>query len=184
MQEVTQILEEAKKGDRKSASQLLPIVYNELRRVASSYVNREEAGLTISATALVHEVFLRLTKNGDELAWDSQRHFFSAASISMRRILIEVARRKKRTRHGGDHVRVCITSDSLADDCPVEELLALDAALNEFSIHYPVAADLVNLRFFSGLSMVEASAILGISKSTAQRHWTFSKAWLAEYMGQ
>ena len=183
MNGITLLLEESLDGDRQSASKLLPIVYQELRRLASGYIRQEANGFTITPTALVHEAFLRLVKNGDSEKWDSRGHFFAAAAISMRRILVEVARKKQSQKRGGNLNRVTIVLESVSDmegGIAGEQLLLLDASLNELAQHHKIAAMLVNMRFFAGMTMEESSVSLGISKRTAQRDWAFAKAWLHE----
>lgn len=177
-----QILTAVQGGDRKAADQLLPMVYNQLRQLARQKIAREKPGFTLDATALVHEAFLRLVGSGDSPKWDTKGHFFAAASEAMRRILIEIARRKGRLKHGGGKRRVDL--DSLAITCETEsgewadDIIELDEALTEFEEKAPDAARLVNLRYFTGLTMGEAAEILGISTRTAQRNWAFAKAWL------
>lgn len=182
MADVTKLLVEVENGDRRAASQLLPIVYTELRRLAAQRLAREQVGQTLTATALVHEAFLRLVKADDLPKWETRGHFFSAAAEAMQRILIENARRKGRIRHGGNHKRIDLNCfeptccpENQAHPC---ELIELDAALREFSEEYSSPAKLVQLRFFAGLSMSDSAEILGISRRTAQRYWAFSKAWL------
>lgn len=183
MNRLTKIVDESLSGNCQSAAQLLPIVYQELRKLANRYISNEANGITISATALVHEAFLRLVKKGDAEKWDNRGHFFAAAAVSMRRILVEVARKKQAEKHGGKLNRVTITLESVSEmggDISGEKLLHLDASLNELAKHHETAAMLVNMRFFAGMTMEEAAAALDISKRTAQRNWAFAKAWLHE----
>ena len=171
----------AAKGDALAARQLLPLVYEELRRLANQRMARERPGQTLSATDLVHEAFLRLVKKDDLCVWETKGHFYAAAAEAMRRILIETARRKGRVRHGGEVRRVRIDSDLIAepdDESWADELLELDSAIAELSTQYPEAAELVKLRYFAGLTMSDAASSLGISRRTAQRHWAFARAWL------
>ena len=180
MAEVTQILLAIERGDLRGAAQLLPLVYDELRRLAAAHVAREKPGQTLDATALVHEAYLRLV---GEQQFGSRRHFFAAAAEGMRRILVENARRKGRVRHGGGLRRVEFFDDEVAaaptDD---DQLLLLDEALTRLAVVRPQAADLVKLRFFSGLTEVEAAPMLGLSPRTARRLWTFARAWLRREM--
>jgi RNA polymerase sigma factor (TIGR02999 family) len=162
-------------GDARGADELLPLVYDELRRLAAANVARENPDLSLSATALVHEAYLRLA--GDHRFAD-RRHFFLVAAEAMRRILIDHARRKRRVKHGGDRKRVPLSSaeDQLA--ASDEELLSLDEVLDRFAAIDPVKAELVKLRYFAGLTEEEAAAALRISRATASRYWTFARAWL------
>jgi RNA polymerase sigma factor (TIGR02999 family) len=175
MSDVTRILAAIEAGDPHAAEQLLPLVYDELRQLAARRLANEKPGQTLQATALVHEVYLRLI--GDQ-HFNSRGHFFAAAAEAMRRILVEAARRKGRARHGGGRRRV-----ALDDACPVaptpdDDLLALDEALTRLAERDPVRAELVKLRFFAGLTMPEAAAMLGISLTTAERYWVFARTWL------
>jgi len=183
MDGVKLLLEESLAGNRQSASRLLPIVYQELRQLASCYISKEANGFTVTPTALVHEAFLRLVKKGDAEQWDSRGHFFAAAAISMRRILVEIARKKQSQKGGGKLNRVTIVLESVSDmegSIAGERLLLLDTSLKELARHHKIAAMLVNMRFFAGMTMEESAAALGISKRTAQRNWAFAKAWLHE----
>ena len=187
MNGVTLLLQESLAGNRQSAARLLPIVYQELRQLANNYINKEASGFTISATALVHEAFLRLVKKGDGEHWDNRGHFFAAAAVSMRRILVEIARKKSTEKRGGSLNRVTIALESVSDlggSISGEKLLQLDASLNGLARHHEGAAMLVNMRFFAGMTMEESAAALGISKRTAQRNWAFAKAWLHQEMQQ
>lgn len=175
MPEVTQVLAAIEAGDPQAAGQLLPLVYEELRRLAAAQLAHERPGQTLNATALVHEAYLRLV---GEQQFANRSHFFRVAAEAMRRILIDQARRKQRIKHGGQHARVPLSDVELAAEAPVEELLALDAALDRLAVLDPVKADLVKLRYFAGLSEEEAAAALGISRPTASRYWTFARAWL------
>lgn len=175
--EVTRILEDIR-GGRISADGLLPIVYAELRRLAEQRLARESPGQTLQATALVHEAYLRLVPLPDDAGWQSRGHFFAAAAEAMRRILVENARRKRRVKHGGQRRRVELQDAHVAIVGPAEDILALDAALDEFGRLEPDKARLVKLRYFAGLTEQEAADALGISRSTAARHWAFARAWL------
>jgi RNA polymerase sigma factor (TIGR02999 family) len=175
MNDVTQILDLIQKGDPHAAAQLLPLVYDELRRLAAAQMAGEKPGQTLDATALVHEAFLRLVGN---LQYTDRRHYFRVAAEAMRRILIDSARQKRRTKHGGHRERVPLSDVEPAAEAPAEELLALNEALDRFATVDPVKAELVKLRYFAGLSEEEAAAALGISRATASRYWTYARAWL------
>jgi RNA polymerase sigma factor (TIGR02999 family) len=175
--ELTALLGKAVDGNGVAATELLQVLYVELRKLAASQMERERPGNTLQPTALVHEAWLRL--GGDENRWASRAHFFGAAAEAMRRILVESARRKRATRHGGGQHRVDAQELLIACAPPAEELLAVHEALDEFARHDAEKAELVKLRYFVGLSIEEAAAILGISPRTAKRNWTFARAWLA-----
>ena len=177
MSDVTQILDSISSGDPRAAEKLLPIVYNELRRLAAAKLAREASGQTLQPTALVHEAYLRLIGNEDP-RWENRGHFFAAAAESMRRILVDRARKKGRVRHGGGRKRVDLDKVDLALEAPAEELLALDEAVEKLAREDPDKARLVKLRFFAGLTSQQAADALGISKATADRHWAFARAWL------
>ncbi len=175
---VTQLLDAISAGRAKS-EQLLPLVYAELRRLATQRLSQEAPGYTLQPTALVHEAYLRLVGPEDREQWDSRGHFFAAAAEAMRRILVEDARRKQRIKHGGDLKRVdLLDADAAIEPNDHESLLALDEALTAFAEQSPDKAHLVKLRYFTGLSESEAADVLGISRATASRWWTFSRAWL------
>jgi RNA polymerase sigma factor (TIGR02999 family) len=178
MTEVTRILAAVEQGDLHAAAQLLPLVYDELRKLAAARLAREAPGNTLDATALVHEAYVRLVGPADTDRWHNRGHFFAAAAISMRRILIERARQKQRIRHGGGLRRQELDPDLVAAPEAEEELLALDAALAKFAEVDPLKARLVELRYFAGLTGAEVAAVLGISPSTADRHWVYARAWL------
>jgi RNA polymerase sigma factor (TIGR02999 family) len=179
MTDVTRILSAIEAGDPSAAEQLLPLVYEELRKLAEAKLDKEKPGHTLNATALVHEAYLRLMPSQPEVAtWDGRGHFFAAAAEAMRRILIESARRKGRLRHGGAHHRVDLDEAQLIADGPNDDLLDLDDALTRLVELDPVRAELVKLRFFAGLTMPEAAAALGISLATAERYWVFARSWL------
>jgi RNA polymerase sigma factor (TIGR02999 family) len=178
MTEVTRILSAIEQGDPHAAEQLLPLVYDELRRLAAQRLANEKPGQSLEATALVHEAYLRLTNGEQEENWNSRGHFFAAAAEAMRRILVEHARKKARIKRGGDRQRLDLDSLQLAVPELGEELLALDEALTELARKHPDKAALVQLRYFAGLTVEEAARSLGISSSTADRHWTFARAWL------
>lgn len=178
MRDVTCILQAIDQGDPQAAGELLPLVYDELRRLARARMTQERPGQTLQATALVHEAYLRLVRGEDLQRSENRRHFFAAAAEAMRRILIEKARHRERLRHGGDRVRVELDDVDLAIDEPREDLLALDAALQELEAEDPRKAEPVKLRYFAGLNEEEAALALGLSRATASRWWTFAKAWL------
>jgi RNA polymerase sigma factor (TIGR02999 family) len=178
MDDVTQLLSAIEQGDPHAVSQLLPLVYDELRRLAARKLAGEAAGQTLQATALVHEAYLRLVGKGGEHAWNGRGHFFAACAEAMRRILVENARRKKSLKHGGDLSRQELDEERLTAPEPREDLLALDAALNELAAGHRQAADLVQLRYFAGLTLPEAAQALGISPRTAGRLWAYARAWL------
>ena len=175
MTEVTRILSAIQQGDPHAAEQLLPLVYQELRQLAAQKLAQEKPGQTLQATALVHEAYLRLV--GDQ-QFENRRHVFAAAAEAMRRILVENARRKGRQRHGGGRQRQALDPDALAAAGPDEEVLALHDALEQFAARDPLKAQLVELRFFGGLTLAEAAECLGVSLSTADRAWRYARAWL------
>jgi RNA polymerase sigma factor (TIGR02999 family) len=178
MTEVTRILNALAEGDPHAANQLLPLVYDELRRLAGQRLAREAPGQTLQATALVHEAYLRLVDAGQAPHWNSRGHFFAAAAEAMRRILVEQARRKQRVRHGGGRARIDLDEECAVVQPPSDDLLALDEALTRLAARDPVRAELVKLRFFAGLTMPEVAEALGISLATAERYWTFARTWL------
>jgi len=180
MSEVTQILHAIAEGDPHAASQLLPLVYEELRKLAAQRLARETPGQTLQPTALVHEAYLRLVGENEERHWDSRGHFFAAAAEAMRRILVEIARQKASLKRGGDRDRVDVVDSLLASPEPREDLVALDAALTKLAETDKQAAELVQLRYFGGLPIREVAEILGIAPRTADRLWAFAKAWLHE----
>jgi RNA polymerase sigma factor (TIGR02999 family) len=178
MSEVSRILTALGRGDPHAAGQLLPLVYDELRRLAAARLAQEKPGQTLQPTALVHEAYLRLVAAGDEAAWENRRHFFAAAAEAMRRILIDQARRKKRQKRGGGRLRVDLDQVEVPDAARGADLLALDEALDALAREAPQKAELVKLRFFAGLSVEEAARCLGISRATADRHWAYARAYL------
>jgi len=177
MEDVTQLLNAIEHGDPQAAERLLPLVYEELRRLAAQKLAQEKPGQTLQATALVHEAYLRLVGKGDEPPWNGRGHFFAAAAEAMRRILVDQARRKKRPKHGGDRRRIELDEALSAAD-PRHDLLALDDALTQLAAREPVKAELVKLRYFAGLSLEDAAACLGVSPATAKRYWAVARAWL------
>ncbi len=178
MNDVTRILSAIENGDPKAADQLLPLVYDELRKLASQKLAQENPGQTLQATALVHEAYLRLVDAEGAQDWYSRGHFFAAAAEAMRRIIIDRARDRRRLKRGGDGQRVDLDLGHIPDEAPNEDLLALDEALQRLERDDPVSANLVKLRFFAGLGQAEAAKALGLPRRTADRHWAFARAWL------
>lgn len=178
MADVTLILSAIQQGDPVATDQLLPIVYDELRQLAAQKLAHERPGQTLTATALVHEAYLRLVGSSVEAQWETRGHFFAAASEAMRRILVDRARQKKAARRGGDRQREALDRITLSVEPPTHDLLALDDALENLSKHDHRKAELVKLRFFSGLTNQQAAELLGISTATAERDWTYARAWL------
>lgn len=186
MTDATHLLNAIQQGDAQAA-QLLPLVYEELRRLAAAKIADERPGQTLDATALVHEAYLRLVGNPsgereDEVRWDSRGHFFAAAAEAMRRILIEAARRKRRLKHGGGWLRVPLEGVEAAADFPDDNLLVLDEALKTLAASAPLKARLVELRYFAGLTVEDAAHCLGISRATADRWWSYARAWLYDFV--
>jgi RNA polymerase sigma factor (TIGR02999 family) len=177
MNDVTRILSAIEQGDPSAAGQLLPLVYDELRRLAAQKLALEKPGQTLQATALVHEAYLRLVEVEQAQQWNSRGHFFAAAAEAMRRILVENARRKHRHRHGGGRRRVSLGEQPAAERTP-EDLLVLDDALTRLATEDAQAADLVKLRFYAGFSVEEAADALAISRAQGYRHWNYARAWL------
>ena len=177
MSNVTRILSAIEQGDPQAADDLLPLIYEELRQLAAHRMAQESPGQTLQATALVHEAYIRLVGSQDG-NWNSRGHFFAAAAEAMRRILIENARRKGRHKHGGAYRRAEIDEADLADRGPSDDVIALDEALERLSQKDKVKADLVKLRYFAGLTCAQAAKMLGISRSTANEHWAYARAWL------
>jgi len=177
MGDVTRILADIEQGDPRAGEQLLPLVYNELRKLAAQKMAQENPGQTLQATALVHEAYLRLVGSNPR-DWNNRRHFFAVAAESMRRILIENARRKQRLCHGGDWQKVELNDADLAVETPADELLVINEALDELAEADPNAAELVKLRYFAGMTVEEAADILEIPHRTAYRNWAYAKAWL------
>jgi RNA polymerase sigma factor (TIGR02999 family) len=180
MNDVTQILSAIEAGEPQAAERLLPLVYDELRKLAAARLAQEKPGQTLGATALVHEAYLRLVgpADGEPHRWDGRGHFFAAAAEAMRRILVENARRKGRHKHGGDWKRVELNDVDLATSVPDERLLAVDEALDRLASEDPQAAELVKLRFFAGCSLADAADILGVSRTKAYEQWAYARAWL------
>jgi RNA polymerase sigma factor (TIGR02999 family) len=183
MSDVTRILSQIDQGDAAAAEQLLPLVYDELRRLAAVKLAQERPGQTLQATALVHEAYLRLVgtgsaASGEQPHWQNRRHFFEAAAEAMRRILVESARRKKRIRHGGAFERVELAEDLVACEKSPEDVLSVDEALDQLATDDLATAELVKLVYFAGLTMEQAAELLGIAPRTAYRNWAYARAWL------
>jgi RNA polymerase sigma factor (TIGR02999 family) len=178
MNDVTRILSAIEQGDPSAAKQLLPLVYEELRRLAARKMAEEAPGHTLQATALVHEAYIRLVDVEKAQHWDSRGHFYVAAAEAMRRILVESARRKGRRKHGGELHRAQLLEGDGAVNTRPDELLAVDEALARLAADDPQAAELVKLRYFAGLSVEESAKLLKISRATAFRHWTYARAWI------
>ncbi len=178
MSRVTGILCQIEQGDPSAAEQLLPLIYDELRKLAAQKLAQEKSGQTLQPTALVHEAYVRLVDVEKTQHWNSRGHFFAAAAEAMRRILVENARRKGRSKRGGGRQRVVLDADPIARDMPAEQLLLLDEALNRLAERDAPAAQLVNLHCFAGLSIEQAADALGLSSRTAYRDWNFAQTWL------
>jgi RNA polymerase sigma factor (TIGR02999 family) len=178
MSEVTLLLNAIAAGEPKASSELLPLVYEELRKLAASKMAHEKPGQTLQATALVHEAWIRMVGSNDQKAWDNRGHFFSAAAEAMRRILVDRARQKARIRHGGALERVDLEHVTLATEDTDSNLLAIHEALEKLAAEAPEKAEIVKLRYFTGLEHAEIAQALGISLATVQRHWTYARAWL------
>jgi RNA polymerase sigma factor (TIGR02999 family) len=179
MSEVTRILSAIEHGEPRAAEELLPLVYDELRRLAAQKLAAEKPGQTLQATALVHEAYLRLVGPQPAQEWDSRGHFFAAAAEAMRRILVDNARRKQRIKHGGQLRRVGEEALNFAAEEPVEDLLSIDGLLDELTAADPQAGQVVKLHFFAGLTLDDAAGVLRISSRTVYRDWAFARAWLA-----
>jgi RNA polymerase sigma factor (TIGR02999 family) len=178
MPEVTRLLDAAAAGDPSAAADLLPLVYDELRKLAAARLAAEQPGLTLQATALVHEAYLRLVGPDPGQPWNGRGHFFAAAAEAMRRILVEQARRKRRGKHGGGRRRVDLDDATAGPGEPADDLVALDEALDALAREDPRKAELVKLRYFAGLTLEEAAACQGVSPATAKRRWAVARAWL------
>jgi RNA polymerase sigma factor (TIGR02999 family) len=183
MSDVTRVLSAIEQGDPHAAEQLLPLVYNELRRLAAARLTHERPGQTLQATALVHEAYLRLVDADKAQHWDNRRHFFAAAAEAMRRILVEQARRKGRIKRGSHYNRLPLDEIAAPELPPAVDLVALDDALSRLAQKHPEKAELVKLRYFAGFTAAEAADTLGISTTTADRYWTFARAWLLRELG-
>ena len=178
MYDVTRILSQIQAGDPQAAESLLPVVYDELRKLAAAKLAHEKPGQTLQATALVHEAYLRLVGDGRSPEWANQKHFFAAAAEAMRRILVDAARRKQGPKHGGNRIRVDLDSVFPASDSSPDTLLVMDDALQKLALETPEKAELVRLRYFAGCTLEEAAKVMGISLATAKRHWAYARAWL------
>lgn len=179
MTDVTRILSDIEQGDPSAAEQLLPLVYEELRKLAAARLAHEKPGQTLQATALVHDAYIRLVDADKAQHWNSRGHFFGAAAEAMRRILVEEARRKRRNKHGGGRQQRDIESAEPVMEGPDTDVLAIDEALTKLSEAHPEKAELVKLRFFAGLTLDEAGSALGISSASADRYWKYARAWLS-----
>lgn len=180
MSDVTRILSAIEQGDARAADQLLPLVYEELRRLAAAKLSHEQPGQTLQATALVHEAYIRLV-GSDAQNWAGRTHFFAAAAEAMRRILIDNARRKQRLKRGGGKQKIDLDAE-LAAEAPSEDLIALDEALTKLANMDKVKADLVKLRYFAGLTLEQAAGVLNLPERTAKRYWAHARAWLYRQM--
>ena len=178
MSDVTKILSAIERGDENAADQLLPLVYQELRKLAAAKLAKAKPGQTIQPTVLVHEAYVRLVDVDQPQQWNGRGHFFGAAAEAMRRILVENARRKRSQKHGGDLRRVELDVADVAIENPSEDLLALDEPLTRFEQQWPDKAKLVKLKYLAGLTIPEASEVIGVSTATAERYWKFARAWL------
>jgi len=184
MTDVTRILSAIEQGDPRAAEQLLPLVYDELRRLAAQKLAQEKPGQTLQATALVHEAYLRLVDTEKAQPWNSRGHFFAAAAEAMRRILVEKARHKERLRHGGGRQRLDLDKLDVMQVETAEDLLALDEALTRLAGQEATVTEVVKLRYFAGLTIEETAAALGISVRTVNRHWAYARAWLYQQLNQ
>lgn len=188
MTDVTQILAQIEQGDSTAADALLPLVYSELRRLAAAKLAQEKPGQTLQATALVHEAYLRLVGEspplplgegrGEGIRWNSRNHFFAAAAEAMRRILVDAARRKAAVKHGGQRGRESLSDCGVATQAPPDEVVAVHEALDRLTAEDTIAGELVKLHYFGGFSLEEAAELLGISRATAYRRWTYARTWL------
>jgi RNA polymerase sigma factor (TIGR02999 family) len=181
MSEITLVLQAIGRGEERAAENLLPLVYEQLRRLAAARMAQEAPGQTLQATALVHEAWLRLVKNEDQ-TWENRAHFFGAASEAMRRIVIENARRKSRLKRGGDLVRVDISELNLAGETPDDKILMIDEAIDALKACDPEAGQLVVMRFFGGVTNQELAQSLGVTVRTVDRRWAFARAWLFDWL--
>jgi RNA polymerase sigma factor (TIGR02999 family) len=184
MDDVSRILKAINQGDQLAASDLLPLVYAELRRLAAARMAREPVGHSLQPTALVHEAYLRLIDSEDPQVWNSRGHFFGAAALAMRRFLVDSARKKQRVVHGGGRRKIDIEKLELADPDEGEFLLGLDESLDRLAESSPEAARVVNLRYFTGLTILEVAETMDVSVRTVNRHWVFAKAWLFKELSE
>jgi RNA polymerase sigma factor (TIGR02999 family) len=183
MSEVTRLLEEAYRGDRQAAAELLPLVYDELRKLAAARMAAEPAGHTLQPTALVHEAYLRLVGPADAARWESRGHFFAAAAEAMRRILVDAARRKQADRHGGNVRRVPLSADVADRPDGTEDVIAVSEALERLAAADTQAAELVKLHYFAGLTIEQSATVLGVSPRKAYSVWAYARAWLFRSLG-
>ena len=183
MSDVTRVLAAVERGDPRAAEQLLPLVYDELRKLAAQRLAAEKPGQTLQPTALVHDAYLRLVDVDEAQKWNGRGHFFAAAAEAMRRILVENARRKRRVRHGGGRKRLTLADLDLVVEPPDEDLLALDEVLGRLDAEHPEVAAVVKLRYFAGMTAAQAADALNLSLRTANRHWAFARAWLFDALG-
>ena len=184
MSDVTRILSQIEQDDPRAAKDLLPVVYDELRQMAATKMAQERSDHTLQATALVHEAYVRLLASSQSVSWENRRHFFAAAAEAMRRVLVDAARKRNRAKRGGDWERIGFDLDELPGLGPNQDIADLYQALDSFSQKEPEKAELVKLRFFAGLTIEQAAEILGISTSTADRHWSYARAWLFREIAQ
>ena len=184
MSDVTRILSQIEAGDPSAAEQLLPLVYDELRKLATARMAHEQPGQTLQATALVHEAYVRLVGGQPDQAWENRGHFFAAAAEAMRRILVEQARRKGRLKRGADLIQQDLDDLDIAESAEPDEILAIDAALTRLTSTSAQAAQLVHLRYFAGLTIREAADVLGVSPRKADQIWAYARAWLLAEMGK
>ena len=182
MSDVTQILSQIEQGDPSAAEQLLPLVYDELRKLAAAKMSQEKPGQTLQATALVHDAYIRLVDVEKAQHWNSRGHFFGAAAEAMRRILVENARRKSRKKHGGEFRRADLDDGDLVTTMPPDQFLELNEQIDQLSRQDSVAGTLVKLRFFAGMSLEQAADVAGVPRASAYRHWTYARAWLFSRM--
>lgn len=180
--ELRRTFDTACRGDAQAASRLLPLVYDELRRLARSLLAQGGAGKTLQPTALVHEAYLRIAGSRDR-DWSDRKHFFSVAAVAMRNTLVDEARRKKALKRGGDRVREPVRDEDLAVECPTDDVIGLAEALRALEAEDPRAGEVVNLRFFAGLPFPETAQVLGVSLATVERDWRFARAWLLGKLG-
>jgi RNA polymerase sigma factor (TIGR02999 family) len=178
MSDVTHVLSKIKSGDPMAAEELLPLVYEELRKLAAHKMVQEKPGQTLQSTALVHEAYVRLVDVSNSQHWDSRRHFFAAAAEAMRRILVEKARQKARQKRGGNARQLELEENHWITTTTPDQVLVVDEALSRLAEEDPIAAEVVKLRFFAGMSMEEAAEVLGIHRATATRHWAYARAWI------
>jgi RNA polymerase sigma factor (TIGR02999 family) len=184
MTTVSQLLSQIESGDPSAAEKLLPLIYDELRKLAAYKLARERPGQTLQATALVHDAYLRLVDRDKPQHWNGRGHFFAAAAEAMRRLLVDKARRKKRLRHGGEFKRIELDSQLDISADADDRMPAISEALDRLATHDPESAQVVKLRYFAGLTIAETAAAMGVSVRTANRHWTYARAWLYRELGE